>query len=169
MAAHPPAVRAIAAVSRNGIIGIGGRLPWRLPREWQHFKEQTRGGTLLLGRVCHAENGQLGLAGRATVVITRSGGASTSVFHSDCPLAPVRAAQSLPAAVALARQTWPTRPIWICGGERIYEQALLGSGAGPASCTAAAGACPGPALCEELVLTRVGAWKRASPCACPFF
>mgnify|MGYP002007154914 CR=1 FL=1 len=37
------AVRAIAAVSRDGVIGVRGKLPWRLPREWAHFRRSTRG------------------------------------------------------------------------------------------------------------------------------
>eukprot|EP01052_Picozoa_sp_SAG31_P009039 SAG31_NODE_467_length_15267_cov_13.792919_15_plen_75_part_00 len=69
-AALPPAVRAIAAVSSSGVIGVGGRLPWRLPRDWAHFAATTRGGTLILGRTSHEDNGAAGLTGRATVVVT---------------------------------------------------------------------------------------------------
>ena len=47
--APAPVVRAIAAVSRNGVIGVRGGLPWRLPKEFAHFRGATRGGALRLG------------------------------------------------------------------------------------------------------------------------
>jgi dihydrofolate reductase len=65
----PTLVGAIAAVSRNGVMGVDGQLPWSLPREWRHFRETTRGGTLVLGRRCYEETGA-GLAGCSTLVVT---------------------------------------------------------------------------------------------------
>ena len=40
----------IAAVSRNGVIGDGVRMPWHLPEDLAHFKHTTMGHTLLMGR-----------------------------------------------------------------------------------------------------------------------
>eukprot|EP01048_Picozoa_sp_COSAG05_P024275 COSAG05_NODE_5635_length_1125_cov_0.925926_1_plen_206_part_00 len=132
-------VRAIAAVSSNGVIGVQGKLPWKLPREWTHFRQTTKGGTLILGRSCFTDDlGCQPLSSCSTVVVTSR---DVSPFESDTEALGVRAANSLGAAVALARDTWPERPIWICGGRRIYLETLerhtdLG--------------------CQELVLTRVG-------------
>ncbi|HXI58163.1 MAG TPA: dihydrofolate reductase, partial [Polyangia bacterium] len=37
-AAPSPALTLIAAVSRNGVIGRGGQLPWDLPEDRAHFR-----------------------------------------------------------------------------------------------------------------------------------
>lgn len=40
----------IAAVSENDVIGLDGRLPWRIPEDMQRFKELTIGHTVIMGR-----------------------------------------------------------------------------------------------------------------------
>jgi dihydrofolate reductase len=131
------AVRAIAAVSRNGVIGVHGKLPWQLPLEYSHFRRVTLGGTIVLGRKCHeVDNQGKALDGCSTVVVTSR---EPSAFTSDHEALGVRAAANLPTAIALAQSTWPERPVWICGGSRIYEEAFESE-----------------QLCSGLVLTRVG-------------
>lgn len=39
----------IAAVSLDGVIGIGDNIPWRIPEDFQHFRETTMGNILLVG------------------------------------------------------------------------------------------------------------------------
>ena len=41
----------IVAMTKNGGIGLKGKLPWRNPYELKLFKEYTRGMTLIAGRV----------------------------------------------------------------------------------------------------------------------
>ena len=38
------------AQDEEGLIGIGNKLPWRLPEELAFFKVLTGSGTLLMGR-----------------------------------------------------------------------------------------------------------------------
>jgi dihydrofolate reductase len=40
---------AIAAVSVDGVIGIGDQIPWRIPEDFKHFRETTIGHVLLVG------------------------------------------------------------------------------------------------------------------------
>ncbi|MDZ7346249.1 MAG: dihydrofolate reductase [candidate division KSB1 bacterium] len=40
----------IAAVARNGVIGAGNGLPWKLPEEYQRFLATIRGETVIWGR-----------------------------------------------------------------------------------------------------------------------
>jgi len=40
---------AIAAVSVDGVIGIGDQIPWRIPEDFKHFRETTIGHLLLVG------------------------------------------------------------------------------------------------------------------------
>ena len=45
-----PRIYLIAAVARNGVIGVNGQLPWRLPEDLQHFKRLTLGHPVIMGR-----------------------------------------------------------------------------------------------------------------------
>lgn len=40
----------IAAVSQDGVYGKGKSIPWKIPAEMKHFKEQTTGHTVVMGR-----------------------------------------------------------------------------------------------------------------------
>ena len=60
----------IAAVARNGTIGRGGRLPWRLSDDLARFRRLTLGNTVLMGRRTWESLGRP-LPGRRNVVLTR--------------------------------------------------------------------------------------------------
>ena len=40
----------IAAISRDHVIGHGGKLPWHVPEDIKHFKELTTGHVVVMGR-----------------------------------------------------------------------------------------------------------------------
>lgn len=40
----------IAAVAKNGVIGVDGGLPWHLPDDLRRFKAVTRGHQVVMGR-----------------------------------------------------------------------------------------------------------------------
>ena len=40
----------IGAVSQNGVYGEGDKIPWHLPEDFAHFKKQTTGQTVVMGR-----------------------------------------------------------------------------------------------------------------------
>ena len=61
---------AIAAVARNGVIGAGPAIPWRIPGEQQRFKRLTLGHPLVMGRLTYASIGRP-LPGRTTLVVSR--------------------------------------------------------------------------------------------------
>jgi dihydrofolate reductase len=60
----------VAAVARNGVIGDGPRIPWRITGEQARFKALTTGHVLLMGRTTYDTIGRP-LPGRTTVVLTR--------------------------------------------------------------------------------------------------
>jgi dihydrofolate reductase len=106
----------VAAVARNGVIGNGPDIPWKLPGEQRLFKELTMGHTLLMGRTTYESIGRP-LPGRTTIVLTRSpdwapgpSGDGVLVAHS-IEEALVRAAD-LPGDVMVA------------GGGEVYAAAL---------------------------------------------
>lgn len=59
----------IAAVSRNGVIGVGGALPWRQSHDLVRFAKITRRAAVVMGRKTFESLPNL-LAGRRMVVLT---------------------------------------------------------------------------------------------------
>jgi dihydrofolate reductase len=66
-------VSIIAAVARNGVIGKGGRLPWRLPEDLAFFKRVTMGHPVIMGRRTMESIGKP-LSGRKNIVLSRDPG-----------------------------------------------------------------------------------------------
>ena len=60
----------IAAVGRNGAIGLRDRLPWRLPSDLRRFRTLTMGKPVVMGRKTFASLGRP-LPGRHLVVVSR--------------------------------------------------------------------------------------------------
>src|SRR4029079_18876556 len=87
-------VTLVAAVARNGVIGVDGGLPWRLPAARRRFKRLTLGHVLVMGRKTYESIGHP-LPGRATIVVTRSP-------SWDSGAAEVRVSQSVSRAIAAA-------------------------------------------------------------------
>ncbi|MES9970832.1 MAG: type 3 dihydrofolate reductase [Candidatus Thiodiazotropha sp.] len=61
----------IAAVAKNGVIGVNNSLPWRLPADLQHFKSLTMGKPIIMGRRTWESLPGL-LPGRRHIVITHN-------------------------------------------------------------------------------------------------
>ncbi len=66
-----PQVTLVVAMARNGTIGAGSGLPWRLPDDLRRFKSLTMGKPVLMGRRTWASIGKP-LPGRANLVLTRN-------------------------------------------------------------------------------------------------
>ncbi|MCG6856945.1 MAG: dihydrofolate reductase [Salaquimonas sp.] len=108
----------VVAIAENGIIGIDGGLPWRLPSDMRHFRAITMGKPVIMGRKTWESIGKP-LAGRSNIVISR-----TPDFSADGVLT----SDSLGGAIALAR-TCEIAPgvaaeICVIGGGQIYAEAL---------------------------------------------
>jgi dihydrofolate reductase len=102
----------IAAVSRNGVIGRAGRLPWDLPEDRAHFRRTTMGHAIIMGRRTWDETGAP-LEGRRNIVVSRSG----YVSGTGREVVP-----SLEEAIAKARITDPSP--FVIGGAEIFRLAL---------------------------------------------
>ena len=102
----------MAAYAENRVIGDHGRIPWRIPDDFAHFKAETLGHTLVMGRLTYDSIGRP-LPGRRTVVVTRN--RSWSADGVDV-------VHSLDDALALAA-TLPGDTV-IAGGTQIYEQVM---------------------------------------------
>jgi dihydrofolate reductase len=65
-----PLITIVIARARNGAIGRGGTLPWRLPADLKHFKAVTMGSAMVMGRRTFESLPGL-LPGRRHIVLTR--------------------------------------------------------------------------------------------------
>ena len=103
----------IAAVARNGVIGIDNRLPWRLPADLKHFKALTLGHAVIMGRKTWESlpANFRPLPGRRNIVVTRDGG---------YPASGATVVTSLPAAIAAAGND----EAFVIGGAELYAAAM---------------------------------------------
>jgi len=66
----PQRLEIVVAAARNGVIGRGNTLPWRLPDDLAFFKRTTMGHPILMGRRTWDSIGRP-LPGRRNFVLTR--------------------------------------------------------------------------------------------------
>lgn len=102
----------VAAVADNGVIGADGGIPWRHPEDFAHFKTETLGHTLVMGRATYDSIGRP-LPGRTTIVVTRD-----QTWQADGVLV----AHSFDEALALAAGL--PGDVMVAGGAQIYALAL---------------------------------------------
>ena len=106
----PQTISLIAAVGRNGIIGRGLEIPWRLPADQQRFKRLTMGRPLIMGRRTHESIGRP-LPGRRNIVVSRRPGFAAA----GCDVA-----GSFDEALAIAGDG----EVFVIGGADLYRAAL---------------------------------------------
>lgn len=104
-------LKLIVAYSRNRCIGKDNTLPWRLPGDLKHFKQQTLGHPVIMGRRTWESLGRP-LPGRQNIVVTRSVRGS---FEG------ASVANSLDQAIAMVADDTTA---FIIGGADLYAQAL---------------------------------------------
>ena len=113
-----PRLVIIAAVSRNGVIGRDGDMPWRLSTDLKRFKALTLGKPVIVGRRTFDSFGGRPLPGRPHVVVTRN-----RDFHYDGVDVAASLAEAIEIAGAKARETGSDE-IFVLGGGEIYAQAI---------------------------------------------
>ena len=104
----------IWAQGRNGIIGHQGQMPWHLPEDLAHFKAQTMGCPVIMGRKTWDSIPApfRPLPGRRNIVITRQAGWLATGAEGVA---------SIEEALRLCSRE---AKVWVLGGGQIYEQAL---------------------------------------------
>lgn len=102
----------VAALADNGVIGMDGDIPWRIPEDFAHFKRTTLGHTLVMGRATYDSIGRP-LPGRTTIVLTRD---------PDWSAEGVLVAHDLDAALALAEEL--PGDVMVAGGAQVYAAAM---------------------------------------------
>ena len=79
----------IAAVARNGVIGLDNRLPWRLPEDLRRFRALTIGHSVVMGRRTW-ESLSRALPERQNIVVTRSADYRAEGAVTSCRSLPPR-------------------------------------------------------------------------------
>lgn len=102
----------VAAVADNGVIGRGGDIPWHIPEDLKHFREVTRGHTVIMGRVTYEGIGHP-LPYRTNIVVTHR-----PDWSSDGVLVASSVREAIDRAQVLSGD------IVIGGGTQIYAQAM---------------------------------------------
>lgn len=110
-------VAIIAAISRDGVIGVDNRLPWYLPEDLKFFKSMTRGKPLVMGRRTFDSIGRP-LPGRLNIVVTRDSGFRPEGVRVCLDLEPALRLADRQATIDAAEE------IMVMGGAQIYAQAL---------------------------------------------
>lgn len=104
----------IAAVSKNGVLASGGKIPWHLPRDIAHFRARTAGHWLLLGRTTYEQMTGWFQPGQVPVVLTS---------RADYPVENGWAVGSVAEATTLAAGKG-VKELVVCGGGQVYAAAL---------------------------------------------
>lgn len=107
----------IAAHAQNRVIGLDNQMPWHLPEDLKHFKAQTLGKPIIMGRKTWDSLGRP-LPGRLNIVISR---------QADLQLAGAEVFTDLAAARARA-EAWAheqgVNEVMLIGGGQLYAQAI---------------------------------------------
>ena len=99
----------VAAVADNGVIGLGGDIPWSLPEDLRHFRSTTKGNTVLMGRATYDSIGHP-LPYRTNVVVTR---------QRDWSADGVLVAHSVEEGIKLAQDA--DGDVMVIGGGHVYS------------------------------------------------
>ncbi len=106
-----PTITLIAAMANDRVIGINNTLPWDLPADMKHFREQTMGKPILMGRKTYDSIGRP-LPGRHNIVVSRN----VDLAIEGCSVVP-----SIDAALEAAGDV---PEVMVMGGASFYEQLL---------------------------------------------
>jgi len=118
----------IVASDPNGVIGKGNAIPWHIPEDLKLFKQRTMGSSIIMGRLTWDSLPRKPLLGRVNYIVSRGEARPCPHTCLEESLAGPIWCKSLPEAIKDAELMKDdhgiTRPIYIIGGEQIYQMAL---------------------------------------------
>lgn len=111
-------VAIVAAVGRNGAIGHGGDLPWRMPGDLARFRALTMGRPMIMGRRTFDSIGRA-LPGRESIVVSRDATLTLpkGVFQAETPEAALDLAEARAAAMGADE-------VSLIGGATLFDLML---------------------------------------------
>lgn len=131
-------INLIYAQSKNGYIGMNGKLPWHIPADLKYFSKTTKGSVVIMGKKTwlSIEDNHKPLKGRLNIVFTRNirwlekqtGNISFDietfkreghVDDADTGLITTSNLEDL-----FKYYTWSKEVAWVIGGQEIYTYSL---------------------------------------------
>lgn len=112
-----PKLAIVVAVAKNGVIGAGGDLPWRIPSDLKRFKAATLGKPVIMGRKTWESLPKKPLPGRANIVVSRSMSAASGAQV-------VSSARAALDAAARAAIDSGAGEVCLIGGAQLYAALL---------------------------------------------
>jgi dihydrofolate reductase len=103
-------IGAIAAMTKERVIGTDNTIPWHYSEDFKRFKRLTLNSIIIMGRKTWESIGRKALPKRRNIVISRSVVDNTEHYAS--------------IKAALADCEGSPRDIWFIGGGQIYADAL---------------------------------------------
>ena len=113
-----PLLALVAARARNGVIGRGGALPWRLKSDMALFKATTLGKPVIMGRKTWDSLPKKPLPGRANLVLSRDG-----TFEPAGAVVCERFGEALSMAREQAREDG-VEEVCVIGGTAVFALAM---------------------------------------------
>ncbi|HEX7864009.1 MAG TPA: dihydrofolate reductase [Variovorax sp.] len=110
-----PRINLIFARAANGVIGVNNTIPWHIPEDMAHFKQQTAGAPVIMGRKTWDSLPPRfrPLPGRRNIVVSR---------QADWQAEGALRASSLQEALSLCESP-EVGTVWVIGGAQIYAEA----------------------------------------------
>ena len=105
------AIKIIAALSINRVIGSHGEIPWYIRGELKRFRDITMGHNVVMGRKTYESIGKI-LEGRRNIIITKN-----KSFKADGAIVENSYDKALKKCLG-------NKDIFIIGGSTIYEVAI---------------------------------------------
>ena len=99
----------IVGIPENRVIGNGLELPWNIPEDLKHFKEQTTGKTVIMGLATYKSIGRT-LPNRNNIILS----------FDKIEIQGATVCQSIPEGIEKAKEFGVD--IFIMGGASIYKQ-----------------------------------------------
>ena len=103
-------IGAIAAMTKDRVIGVQNNIPWHYAEDFKRFKRITLNSSIIMGRKTWESISCKPLPQRRNIVISRQPVTDIEHYHS--------------IEDALAACATGNQPIWFIGGGHIYEAAL---------------------------------------------
>lgn len=106
----------VVAMDKNGLIGLQGKLPWRIKTEMKHFQRVTDGGVCIFGRKTW-ESINKPLPNRICYVVSKTIPRFGEEHYTNVT-------DNVYDALSQCYRYFPKSEIFICGGRSLYEQTL---------------------------------------------
>lgn len=105
----------IVALSKNNVIGVNGKIPWRYSEDMKFFKNQTTNGTVIMGRKTWESIGSKPLPNRVNIVLSSQPQTlSQNVFW-------FKSKDEVLEFLNINNSSSYNKNIYIIGGNQIYE------------------------------------------------